>query len=192
MDNAYSFDDCSILHQANINIPKGFRKFFESDSLHHQNFNALRNLSKSLKKKEIKKHRFVPSDIETNIIKVGDELLSKCGNVLMLGITFRSQVLMQLKEFIDLTAREYGEIAKDDEIDKIKEIFADNERELKKERNMPEDDDFKIIAGYQKYDCAGDKYLITEDEHFWGYSGLISENFKIQIIKEWECHIINV
>jgi hypothetical protein len=191
-DNIHSFDDCSILHQANIKIPKGFRKFFDYDYLHHKNFNVLRNLSENLKKRGIKKYRFVPSNIETNIIKVGNMLLSKCGNVSILSITFKSKVLMQLKEFIDLTTNEYEEIIKDDDIGKIKEIFEDNKRELIKERNIPEDDDLKIISGYHKYKCSGYKYLISGDEHFWGYTGLILTEFKIQIVKEWECHLINV
>lgn len=190
--NVYSFDDCSILHQANIKIPEGFKKFFDCDSLHHKNFNVLRNLSKNLKKRGIKKHRFVPSNIETNIIKVGNELLSKCGNVLILGITFKSKVLLQLKEFIDLTNNEYEEIIKDDDIDKIKEVFVNNEKQLNKDTNIPKDDDLKIIAGYYKYECDGNKYLITEDEHFWGYSDLILKNFNIYVVKEWECHTLSV
>ena len=181
-DNIYSFDDCSILHQASIKIPEGFKKFFDYDSLHHQNFNILRKLSENLKNGRIRKYRFVPSDIETTIIKVGNELLSKCGNVLILGVTFKSKVLAQLKEFIDVTTKEYGQITKDDDI----------EKQLNKEKNIPEDDDLKIIAGYNKFDCEGNKYFITEDEHFWGYSDLILDNFKINVIKEWECHLISV
>lgn len=191
-DNIYSFDDCSILHQANIKIPEGFKKFFDYGSIYHKNFNVLRNLSENLKEKGIKKYRFVPSNIETSIIIAGNELLSKCGNALILGITFKSKVLAQLKEFIDLTIDEFKEIKKDDDIGKIKEIFENNEKELIKERNIPEDDDLKIIAGYCKHECDGKKLLISEDEHFCGYSDIILKNFKIQVIEEWKCHLINL
>lgn len=57
---------------------------------------------------------------------------------------------------------------------------------------MPQDDDLKIIAGYFKYDCDENKYLISEDEHFWGYADLILKNFNIYVVKEWECHALNV
>ncbi|PIN72146.1 hypothetical protein COV21_03095, partial [Candidatus Woesearchaeota archaeon CG10_big_fil_rev_8_21_14_0_10_45_5] len=70
--------------------------------------------------------------------------------------------------------------------------FVENERQLKKEKNIPEDDDFKIIAGYINAFDENCKLFITEDEHFWGYSDLISSNFKINVIKEWECHKIKV
>ncbi|MCK5283249.1 MAG: hypothetical protein KAK00_07610 [Nanoarchaeota archaeon] len=190
--NIYAFDDCSILHQANIEIPEAFKRFFDYDCLHYDNYKKLRNLSENLKKKNVKKHRFIPSNIETSIIKVGNELLSKCGYVQMLGTTFKSKVLIQLKDFVDSTIDGYEEIEKNDNINDAKRIFLVNERELKKGTNIPEDDDFKIIAGYQKYEYGGKKYFITEDEHFWGYSDLILDNFEIHIIEEWRCHLIKI
>ena len=99
---------------------------------------------------------------------------------------------MQLKNFINSTINEYETIEKDDNINAIKEIFQNNERGLKKETNIPEDDDMKIIAGYKKYECEGKKYFITEDEHFWGYSDLILDHFNIHVIEEWKCNLINI
>ena len=83
-------------------------------------------------------------------------------------------------------------IVKDKKIDGIKQIFEGNLRELSKKDSIPQDDDLKIIAGYYKYECDGNKYLITEDEHFWGYSDLILKNFNIYVVKEWECHTLNI
>ena len=72
------------------------------------------------------------------------------------------------------------------------QTFENNLLKLNKEDNMPQDDDLKIIAGYCKYECSGNKYLITEDEHFWGYADLIIKNFNIHTVKEWECHTLNI
>ncbi len=67
-------------------------------------------------------------------------------------------------------------------------LFESNEKELKKETNIPEEDDLRIIAGYKNHTAEEAKFFITEDEHFWAYSELIYDNFSIRVIKEWECN----
>lgn len=73
------------------------------------------------------------------------------------------------------------------DIASIKLFFIRHERKLKKERNLPEDDDLEIIAGYVGYDCSGEKHLISQDEHFWRYKDLISNEFRIIVTEEWNC-----
>jgi len=191
-DNRYSFDECSILKLCEIKIPKAYQIFFDKTTLTAKNYSKLKTALKKLDNHNIPKFRFVPSEnIEYNIIKVADQIL-KGYNIQMLGNVFKAEIIGQLEDFNKQIQKEYEEITKDNNIDKTKEIFVNDEKELKKEKNIPEDDDLKIITGYCNYECKGKKYFITEDEHFWGYSDLILENFKIQVIEEWKCHLIAV
>lgn len=188
----YAFDDCSILKLCEIKIPNSHQIFFDKKILATKHHSKLKIAIQKLDNYKVHKYRFVPSEnIEQNIIKVANQILEGY-NIQMLGNMFKSEIVEQLEYFNEKIVEDFEEIPKNDDIDKIKEIFVNSERELTKERNIPEDDDFKIIAGYYKFDCKGNKYLITEDEHFWGYSDLISENFKIYIVEEWKCHLITV
>ena len=46
--------------------------------------------------------------------------------------------------------------------------------------------------GKRQQQISGNKYLISENEHFQGYSDLILKNFNIYVVKEWECHTLSV
>ncbi len=61
-------------------------------------------------------------------------------------------------------------------------------KSLKKKETFLKMMELSIISGYCAFSCDGEKYLVSEDEHFWGYSSLIKDNFNIIIIKEWECN----
>lgn len=188
----YAFDDCSILKLCEIKIPNSYQIFFNKNTLTAKNHSKLKTAIEKLDNHDIPKFRFVPSEnIQDNIIKVANQILEGY-SIQMLGNVFKAEIIEQLEEFNDQIKKDFKEIVKDENIDEIKEIFVNNERELKKEKNIPGDDDFKIIAGYYKCGCDGNKYFITEDEHFWGYDDLILGNFKIQIIKEWKSHLIAV
>jgi len=190
--NTYAFDDSSILKLCTVNIPNSFQIFFQKKILTARNYNKLKLLIDKLTMQDIPKFRFVPAEnIEDNIMKVANQILEGY-NIQMLGIVFKTEIIDQLTEFNDQIRKEFLEIVKDGDIYGIKQTFESNLKELNKEDNMPQDDDLKIIAGYSRYECDGNKYLITEDEHFWGYGDLILKNFNIYVVKEWECHTLNV
>ena len=192
IQNTYAFDDSSILKLCTISIPSSFQIFFQKKILTARNYPKLKLLIDKLAGYGVQKFRFVPAEnIEDNIMKVANQILEGY-NIQMLGTVFKVEIIDQLTEFNDQIRKEFREILKDEDIDRTKQIFVSNLRELSKEDSMPQDDDLKIIAGYYKYDGDGNKYLISEDEHFWGYSDLILKNFNIYIVKEWECHTILV
>ena len=191
-NNTYAFDDSSILKLCGINIPLSYRIFFKNNKLTARNYPKLRKLIDKLKKKNIPPFKFVPAEnIEANIIKAANNLLEG-HNIQMLGKVFKTEIIDQLMEFHDIIKKEFEDIQKDDDIAKIKATFLNNAKKLTKGDSLPQDDDLKIIAGYYKFCCEGKKYLISGDEHFWGYADLILNNFKICIIKEWECHLTSV
>jgi hypothetical protein len=184
----YAFDECSILHLCKIVIPATYTVYFSKEKLTFKNYFKLNALTDKLDHDEIPKYRFEPSNMDKNIIKVADELLAEEGNqVMILGRVLKAQIIDQLEEFAEDVMIGFKKILKKDNISVIRKLFMDNEKKLKKTTNVPSDDDLKIIAGYCDFDSAGDKHLITEDEHFWGYADLIFKNFNIKIIKEWEC-----
>lgn len=190
--NTYAFDDSSILKLCKISIRASYQIFFPKRILTARNYPKLKLLIDKLERYGHPKFRFVPAEnIEDNIIKVANQILEGY-SIQMLGNVFKVEIIDQLTEFNDQVRKEFLEIVKDEKIDGIKQTFESNLRELSKDDDIPQDDDLKIIAGYYKYECDGNKYLITEDEHFWGYSDLILKNFNIHVVKEWECHTLNI
>jgi hypothetical protein len=187
----YSFDDCSILHLCEVQIDEAFRIFIGKDKISHKNCKKLKELIQKLESNDIPIHKFEPSSVEKNIVKVADDLLSYFGNVRMLGSVFKTQVIEQLENFIEDIKTKFLIIYKNDDIQEIKEIFIKNKVELTKGEDIPKDDDLKIISGYCHFEKEGNKFLISEDEHFWGYKTLVLDRFNIQVIEEWNCHKIN-
>jgi len=187
-DNTYAFDEVSLLHMCEITIPHYYIIFFDNErKLFHRNNTKLRNFLQNCTRKGISKFRFEPlNNFETNVIKVANQLLEKKANIRLLG-NLKAQIIEQLEEFKSFILSEFKPINKDEDTVKIKSIFENNEIKLKKENNIPGEDDLKIISGYLKFDSKGDKFLISEDEHFWSYADLIYREFNIKIIPEWEC-----
>lgn len=182
----YAFDDCSILHMCELKIKESYQQFV-GKVIAHENCSKLNTLLVYLRNKNISYYRFVPANnFEVNSIHSYNQILQKVGNVQILGEVFRKEMLDQLELFYDKLKDEFKEMEKGKDIEKIKLIFINNEKELKKERNIPEDDDLKIISGYMNYNEA--KYFISEDEHFWGYRDLIFKEFGIEIVEEWNVH----
>ncbi len=185
----FAFDECSILNQCEVNIPKSHRIFVGKDFLKPKNSSKLNVMVSKIDSMNFQKYKFTPSNFETNIIKVARELIEEERiNVSMLGLTFEAEIIDQLEEFISGINQNYQNINKSENIGEIKTFFINHERELKKERNIPEDDDLMIIAGYDLFETNSKKNLVSADEHFWGYADLIENKYKIFIIKEWECH----
>lgn len=189
LKDIYAFDECSVLHLCKIIIPPAFKIFFGTDSISHRNYEQLNDLIKSLILTSSAKGKFVPSEnFERNLINSYNQLLEKQGNVSILGASFKKEVLDQLSKFYEEILPEFTNINKDKNIALLKLIFLKNARNLKKEPKIPEDDDMAILLGYSKITVSGNKYLISEDEHFWGYSDIIDSNFGIKVIEEWNCH----
>jgi hypothetical protein len=185
-ENSYAFDDCSILHLCHIAIPKTFKIWFESDKICPRNYKTLKQFIDKLKDLGISKYRFVPSNFEANALRMIDDILMNY-NVKLLGDNFKVQVYDQLQEFYETIQGEFIEINKDKNTSQIKDVFIKNELKLSKDGNIPKDDDLSILSGYVLFATKGKKYLISEDEHFWGYGDIILENFNIIITREHTC-----
>lgn len=156
------------------------------DTIDPKNFKKLCLLKNTLKNNHIPLYRFIPSNIKNNIIKAANELLEESGFPL-LGHIFRQTISEQLKSFFEKTCNEYKSIDKIEEISEMCLFFKNNERKLKKLKNIPEDDDCKILKAFSLFPCNNTKFIISEDEHFWGYKDFISKEWKISVIEEWVC-----
>jgi len=191
-NNTYAFDECSVLHLCEIKVLDSHKAFFGGKShLRWKNYYHLASAMAKLNSLNMPKFRFVPSEnLEKNIIKVALQLLEAQGvNILMLTVV-RADIIDQLSDFKEQIEQQFKDITKDNDIGAIQEIFRKNQRMLKKGSSIPGDDDLKIIAGYVRFPSAGQKYLITEDEDFWGYKDIIMNNFRIHVIEEWNCSSI--
>lgn len=184
----YAFDDCTILNSCELKIPGAYRMFFKSDTLTSKNFTKIVALFQKLNKSNTPKYRFVPFN-DRNIIKVGNKLLEGL-NVQMLKATFRAEIMSQLQDFGDWIEKSFIGIEKNENIENVKKFFVDNEKNLTKERNIPEDGDLMIVKAYAQYQSSEIKHFITHDEHFWGYKDLILNKFGIKIVEEWNCHLV--
>jgi DNA polymerase elongation subunit (family B) len=185
----FAFDECSILNQCRINIPKSYRKIIGKDFLETRNSSKINLMVSKLDSSKIPKYKFIPSNFETNIVKVARQLIeNEKIDVSWLPKTFESEVIGQLEEFSFDIEKNYQNINKSEDITSIKQFFTSNEKELKKERNLPEDDDLMILSGYKQFETDLKKNLISADEHFWGYDDLIENEFNIFVVKEGECH----
>ncbi len=189
--NSYAFDECSALKLCKIDVPESFQLFF-GKVIKPKNHDVIKGLTDALDQQEINRKLFIPSNLRHNSIKSTNEILTNLGHVQMLGKTFKAEVLKQIEDFCDTLSDNFEFINKSENINSIKQIFINNEREMTRpdKSNIPEDDDLKIISGYKDIKCTGIKYLITEDEHFWGYTDIIQNNFTISVVKEWECNIL--
>ena len=183
----YAFDDCTILNSCELKIPGAYKIFFKNDTITSKNFTKIIALFQRLNNSNVPRYRFVPFN-EENIVTVGNQLLQGL-NVQMLKANFRAQMMSQLQEFGDWIENSFIKIEKNKNIDNIKKFFVDNERNLIKERNIPEEDDLTIIKAYTEYESSETKYFISHDEHFWGYKDLILSEFGIKVVEEWKCDL---
>ena len=187
-NGVYAFDECSLLNMCEVGIPVAFQAIFGRNVLKHKNCQKLQDLLVRMDKEGIGKYRFVPSNINKNVMKVANELILDTGiSVSFLPNTFKAKILEQLEEFLLFLTFNFKEIERNKDIGAIKSLFQSNLRSLRKKPDLPEDEDLEILAGYRDYPSTIQKYLISEDEHFWGYSSLILSHLGILVIPEWEC-----
>ncbi|MFH0752871.1 MAG: hypothetical protein V1914_04750 [archaeon] len=191
--NTYAFDECSVLHLCKIEIPGSFRVFCDNkEEIAAKNFEKLSSFIALLNTNKIAPYRFIPDDmLNNNLLNSMNGLIETNGiNVTMLPDVFKMQLIDQVQEFFNSLSN-FEFIHKKEDYTAIKEFFKINERRLSKSErgysNIPEPDDCKILAGFIEHQSEGDKFLITEDEHFWGYTDLIKEAYNVQVIPEWEC-----
>jgi len=190
--DTFAFDDCSIFHLCQLKPRAAFSKFFGSQ-ISHKHFEKLSSLLRHARQKNIERGRFVPAEeFDANVMKSYSDLLEKFGNVQILGHVFKKEMIEQLMAFYESIKQEFQEILKSDDIRAVKQLIEQNKRQLKKGRSMPGEDDLKIIVGYAKHQAPGKKFLISEDEDFWGYKDLYQREFKIFVVEEWNCHQIIV
>jgi hypothetical protein len=181
------FDECTILKLCNLQIPKAYRTFFGSDTIMLRNHDIVLEFRSRLDASGIKRCKFVPDNLEYNSVKViNDYLMENRINVRMFE-NLREQLLEQIDENAKNICSEFQDIPKRTEIVSIQRDFQDNIRQLRKIPKIPEDDDCMIISGFISFAFQGDKYLVSEDEHFWGYGELIKQKYNIVTIREREC-----
>ena len=183
--NVYAFDECSVLKLCEIDIPAAFNKFFDKTKIFPKNHAILKRFIELLDSNKCMKCIFVPGNFEINVKKVMNELLKEY-NIQMFCV-LKMEIIKQLQEFIQSVHYDFFQINKDEKIASVLLVFVENQKTLRKPDSIPSDDDLKIIAGYNNFSCTGGKYLISEDEHFWGYADVILKHFDIIVIKEWEC-----
>ena len=185
-----SFDECSVLKLCVVKIPASHKIVFGREILTPKNHNKVKKLIERMKEKSLIPHRFVPSNnTSQHALMVANQLIEQTGvQPIFLNEVFRKEVRNQLGTFIHSLSN-WKEISKG-EASPVKKVFFSQEKELKKKNNIPEDDDCAIIAGLQK--ISGEKIIVSEDEHFWGYEDLIQETFDIKVVKEWECDKITI
>lgn len=182
-----ALDECTLLHSCRLEVPPAFSGMYPG-GICHRNCGKIRDLIDRLEKKGHVVYRFVPTNHERNIIRVVEGLL---GETTIMTHVLKSTLLEQLYEYVEEVSNRFQEIVKDEDIGSYKRIFRENERELTKPRNIPEDDDLSVLAGYVSFLCGGERYLVSEDEHFWGYADLISRHWGVTVVKEWECHTLS-
>jgi len=187
MNCNYAFDDCSILNMCSVEIPAPFRDIFKADRLYSPNFIKLNDFSNYLKSNKNIPYRFIPSNFEKNSIRVAKELLAKKSINPLMVRGLNSKIIDYLNEFSEKVKQDFQTIQKSDNITNLKHLFTKSEQKLTREGNIPEDDDLKIMKGYEEFCCLGKKLLISMDEHFWGYKDLIFKELGIIIIPEWDC-----
>lgn len=188
--NIYAFDECSVLKLCIIKIPDAYSGYFEQNVLLQRNHDKVKKLISALGKANIPRYKFMSASLENNMVEAVNQLFEEIGYNGILGRAFKGDILEQIEASRNQLENEFINIEKIDNISDIKEIFTQNERELNKEKNIPEDDDMMIIAGYKVFSSIGKKFLISEDEHFWGYQDIILSNFDINVIKEKECLVL--
>lgn len=127
---------------------------------------ALRNLTKAIN--ELLGTRGVPYYARKNYVEQSSEML-----------------ITLFEEKLD----PFDERFTDEEIDKGKEFFVKNEKNLKEElnlqhekENIPEDNDIKLIicCSNMGWDCP---YILSNDSHFIGYLPEIYTQFNIRVLE---------
>ena len=121
-------------------------------------------------------------------MKQASELLPFAG-ITIKGVSFK-EIVDYLREFFGKLNDRFEAVDKNNDIEELRQFFTKNQRPLKKAVNgysaVPEDDDLSILKAYSNYN-APKKYIISQDEHFWGYDDLIQQGWNITVTKEWEC-----
>ena len=188
-----SFDECSVLKLCKITIPEAYKIIFGKEELFPKNHKKVHSLVNKIKKQGLKPYRFEPaSNLSQHALKVGTACIEQTRvNPQFLKIAFRKEVVDQLTEFTE-SLNDWEVIQKqEDRAPNVQEIFKQNEQELRKDKNIPELDDCSIIAGLLQEESQK-KFLISEDEHFWGYKRIIQEEFNITIVPEWDCQNMKI
>ncbi len=187
-----AFDDCTILNSCSIVIRKSHQIIFSKKELKSKHKDKIEYLFTQLNKKGEVKYRFVPSNIGNASLRIVNELIENTGvNHVMLdqlANTFKNEAVEQLVKYNAKVEKDFKTIQKSENIEEIKDFFKKNERNLTKQKNIPENDDLSIMQAYADYPSKTEKILISHDEHFWGYKDLIKQEYNLRIIEEWHCH----
>jgi hypothetical protein len=158
--------------------------------VYFRNYRKLTNLRKAILHSGRKPYYFQPSEIETSALSASYDLIEFHINTKEAGLlrhNIAKKLLQIVKVELNAILKDFKEIQKSEDFQDLKRYFKENERQLSKDQNLPEDEDFRIMAGFCVFDCKGIKVLISEDEHFWAYEDILKEKCDIRVVKEWEC-----
>jgi len=202
LSSVYAFDDSTILNIFVLDIPKGFRyKFNGKEKFKSKNKKRINEFLFKLSEKQIMPLRFTNEqnsiwypDLERRTRKIINKWLHPYDLTFeTVGGIFSANIVLQMEDFFDEINDKFESIIKSKEdISPIKTFFEINEKELTKQDNIPEDEDCEIILTYYNYKAEKDKYLISADEHFWGYKEEIKKEFNINVVEEWLCDTLTV
>ncbi|MBR9677088.1 hypothetical protein GOV04_03035 [Candidatus Woesearchaeota archaeon] len=189
-NNTYSFDDCSIFNLCEINIPNSWSEMFGTNRLRSYNYGKLVRLMASLNQQNIIPYRFIPESekFNSNLIKHANQLLIKTKiNPAFMDLVFKKEVIESLKFSFKGVLKVFNTIQKNDNFQNIKQFFEQN---CQVPTNVPNNDDCKIIGGLNSFNCLGNKFFISADNHFRNNCDLIKQEWNITIVPEHECHLL--
>ncbi len=187
LDDVVGFDECSLIHLCKIKLPKSFAKVLNSDAFQFKNRENLELLVEKLSERKVKLCKFEPMNLTINIQKAVSQILDGESGPSFLSSVFEKTISDGLYNSLVYISTNFETIEKSADISSTKEFFKNNERNLKKENNIPEDDDISIMKAFKFFQAKGQKFFVSEDEHFWGYKELIESEFKFKVIEEWLC-----
>jgi len=188
--DSIAFDEVSIIHMCELFIDNYHQSFFGKKSLKHRHQTKLKECCDKLNSRQWKKYRFESSTIKDNILSFVNTLIEKEGNQVRFISSLQTMFFDQTEKFLSSINRNFQLIPIDRDIIQLREVFEKNEINLKREKNQPEDSDLHILKGYSLFITEGGKILISFDEHFWGYHELIKGELDINVIPEWNAHLI--
>ena len=191
--NAYSYDNSSVLNHIEIPIPKSHH-FIGKTVLKPRNADSLKKLSLNLKEQGIPKYRFEPVNWDNSVVTHMNNLIKTSlgeSATFMFG-TLRAEIMKTIKQNIQGIEKEYLVIQKNENIAGIKRMFEESEKEILGKTNIPEKEDCEILSGLKEFKSEGTKYLITADKHFHEYKEIIKEHTNILIVEENNCLALTI
>lgn len=191
-----SFDDCSLIHLCNIIVSPFAIKILKlsNNKFEFRNHDSLNVLLDTMKSSKITPYRFVPSNIGRNLNKaIIDLYVDKGLPNPVANFMIKADIANSIIHHMSILSSDFININKTNDFQDVKSNFMANQKPLTKTqknptyKDVPEDDDCNIIKSLFDYISDEEKFIVSEDEHFWGYKQLIQDSYGIIVYKEELC-----